>query len=162
MSSALKPSLRVLIQSATCFRRFQQCWQSTMNTKQKIDHYRSFGFWTHAVCVGACTSDDPPSSFSNSGGRQLGVRAGAGSLWQTLSPRDEAGHRRVQTMLRRKVMAQHVDRPGWLHFFFAGKTPSRSNQRLAAMGKEIFVRCILRPFLQCGDVPKCPSAPLEV
>ena len=35
----------------------------------------------------------------------------------TLSPRDEAGQRRVQTMLRRKVMAQHVDRPGWLHFF---------------------------------------------
>ena len=35
----------------------------------------------------------------------------------TLSPRDEAGQRRVQTMLRRKVLAQHVDRPGWLHFF---------------------------------------------
>ena len=35
----------------------------------------------------------------------------------TLSPRDEAGQRRVQTMLRRKVVAQHVDRPGWLHFF---------------------------------------------
>ena len=35
----------------------------------------------------------------------------------TLSPRDEAGQRRVQTMLRRKVMAQHVDRPGWQHFF---------------------------------------------
>ena len=33
-------------------------------------------------------------------------------------PRDEAGQRRVQTMLRRKVMAQHVDRPGWLHFVF--------------------------------------------
>ena len=30
----------------------------------------------------------------------------------TLSPRGEAGQRRVQTMLRRKVMAQHVDRPG--------------------------------------------------
>ena len=55
----------------------------------------------------------------------------------TLSPRDEAGQRRVQTMLRRKVMAQHVDRPGWLHYF-AGKTPSRSNQRLAAMLKECF------------------------
>ena len=35
----------------------------------------------------------------------------------TLSPRDEAGQRRVQTMLRRTVMAQHVDRPGWLHVF---------------------------------------------
>ena len=35
----------------------------------------------------------------------------------TLSPRDEADQRRVQTMLRRKVMAQHVGRPGWLHFF---------------------------------------------
>ena len=35
----------------------------------------------------------------------------------TLSPRDEAGQRRVQTMLRRKVTAQHVDRPGWLHVF---------------------------------------------
>ena len=35
----------------------------------------------------------------------------------TLSLRDEAGQRRVQTMLRRKVMAEHVDRPGWLHFF---------------------------------------------
>ena len=35
----------------------------------------------------------------------------------TLSPRDEAGQCRVQTMLRSKVMAQHVDRPGWLHVF---------------------------------------------
>ena len=35
----------------------------------------------------------------------------------TMSPRDEAGQRRVQTMLRRKVMAQHVDRPCWLHVF---------------------------------------------
>ena len=35
----------------------------------------------------------------------------------TLSQRDEAGQRRVQTMLWRKLMAQHVDRPGWLHFF---------------------------------------------
>ena len=34
----------------------------------------------------------------------------------TLSARDEAGQRRVQTMLR-MVMAQHVDRPGWLHVF---------------------------------------------
>ena len=33
----------------------------------------------------------------------------------TLSPRDEAGRSRVQTMLRRKVMVQHVERPGWLH-----------------------------------------------
>ena len=37
--------------------------------------------------------------------------------WATLSPRDEADQRRVQTMLRRKVMAQHVDRPCWLHVF---------------------------------------------
>ena len=35
----------------------------------------------------------------------------------TLSPRDEADQRRVQTMLRRKVTAQHIDRPGWLHVF---------------------------------------------
>ena len=35
----------------------------------------------------------------------------------TLSPRDESGQRHVQTMLRRKVMAQPVDRPGWLYFF---------------------------------------------
>ena len=35
-------------------------------------------------------------------------------------------------------MAQHVGRPGWLHVFFAVKTPSRSNQRLAAMLKECF------------------------
>ena len=35
----------------------------------------------------------------------------------TSSLRDEAGQRRVQTMLRRKVMAEHVDRPRWLHFF---------------------------------------------
>ena len=49
------------------------------------------------------------------------IRDGASSVsaegLATLSPRDEAGQRRVQTMLRRKVMAQHVDRPGWLHFF---------------------------------------------
>ena len=34
-------------------------------------------------------------------------------------------------------MAQHVDRPGWPHFF-AGKTLSRSDQRLAAMLKIMF------------------------
>ena len=83
----------------------------------------------------------------------------------TLPLRDEAGQRRVQTMLRRKVMAEHVDRPGWLHFFLRARTPSRSNQRLAAMLKEcffLFGRCTFRPFLQCGDVSKCASAPLEI
>ena len=37
--------------------------QCTINTKQKSYNYRSchFGFWTHAVCVGACSFDDPPS-----------------------------------------------------------------------------------------------------
>ena len=44
------------------------------------------------------------------------------------------------------------------------KTENRSNQRLAAMSKE----CVFflegghfGRFLQCGDVPKCASAPLE-
>ena len=33
----------------------------------------------------------------------------------TLSSRDEAGQRRVQTIWRRKVIAEHVERPGWPH-----------------------------------------------
>ena len=40
----------------------------------------------------------------------------------TLSPRDEAGQHRVQTMLGWKVMARHVDRPGWLHFIQSCRT----------------------------------------
>ena len=54
--------------------------------------------------------------FRIQGGASLVSAEGLEAL-ATLSPRDEAGQRRVQTMLRRKVMAQHVDRPGWLHVF---------------------------------------------
>ena len=49
-------------------------------------------------------------------GASLVSAEGLGAL-ATLSPRGEAGQRCVQTVLRRKVMAQHVDRPGWLHVF---------------------------------------------
>ena len=54
--------------------------------------------------------------FRNQDGASLVSAEGLETL-ATLSPRDEAGQRRVQTMLSRKVMAQHVDRPGWLHVF---------------------------------------------
>ena len=56
------------------------------------------GFWTHAVCVGACSFDHPPSSFSYSGWCQLGVRRGAGSL----------GNLVAKTMLRRNDAWRHV------------------------------------------------------
>ena len=80
----------------------------------------------------------------------------------TLSPRDEAGQRRVQTMLRRKVMAQHVDRPSWLHFIRARRLPEVTSGSRQCLKNVLFGRRTFRSFLQCGNVPKCASAPLEV
>ena len=64
--------------------------------------------------------------FRNQDGTSL-VSAERLEALATLSPRDEVGQRRVQTMLRRKVMAQLVDRPGWLHLLRARRFPEETS-----------------------------------
>ena len=123
MSGAFNPPLRMLIQSTTCFR------YKTENLSLSIMPFLVSGLVPSALELAVLTVLRP--HFRIQDGASLVSAKGLEAL-ATLSPRDEAGQRHVQTMLRRKVMAQHVDRRGWLHFF-AGKTPRRSNQLLAAM-----------------------------
>ena len=73
----------------------------------------------------------------------------------TLSPRDEAGQRRVRTMLRRKVMAQHVDRPGWLHVLPVATLRIASSQiDMAWMEREVRSSLVIGVKV-CSVEPQC-------
>ena len=169
MSSAFKPQLRMLIQKHNMFQTFINSDGSVPSIQNRKSVSLSImPFWFLDSCRSALelavlTILRPHFRIQN--GASL-VSAEELEALATLSPRDEAGQRRVQMVLRRQVMSQHVDRPGWLHFLVAGKTLSRRNFSGSRQCQKtmffLFGWCTFRPFLQCGDLPKCASAPLEV